>query len=169
MSEDRTIHLRFANEAERKRHARLRKRPELHDVMSMGANLARDYLLPRIQDGRATWREGELDRQIAGFLKAGSSDLTKQFGRKLTADERFMLRIGYEAEALAAKDEHLKTLAGFEKLGEAHALAQASVAACNEGLRLLGQAQAPALHLLATPSRRPLRPEDFGALPAGPR
>ncbi len=172
MSKGPTIQLQFADDAERQRYWNLREQPGLHDVVSMGANLARDFLVPRIQDGRATYRAGELDRQIAGFLKAGSRDLAKQLGRKLTEDERFMLRKGYEAIALAAKEEHLRTLAGIEKLGEALSLAHAGLAACNEGLRLLGEVEQPAApaHLLSVPpARRPLRPEDFGCLPRGAR
>lgn len=172
MSDGPTIQLRFADDAERQRYWSLQEQPGLHDVVSMGANLARDFLVPRIQDGRATYRGGELDRQIAGFLKAGNRDLAKQLGRKLTEDERFMLRKGYEAIALAAKEEHLRTLAGVEKLGEALALTHAGLVACSEGLRLLGEVKPPAApaHLLSVPpARRPLRPEDFGCLPPTPR
>ena len=179
MPEERTIHLRFADNVERQRYATLREQPGMHDVMSMGANLARDYLLPRIADGRAMYQAGELDRQISGFLKAGRSDLAKQLGRRLTDDEEFMLRIGYDSTALAAKEAHVQEQAekAAELLGESYALAMASIDRSNQALALIGQAPPPstpamtASHALALGTRRPLRPEDFGALPvsgAGP-
>ncbi|MDP4022344.1 hypothetical protein Q8W71_06895 [Methylobacterium sp. NEAU 140] len=171
-----TVQMRFADDGERQRYWRLREQPEMREAVGMGRWLAEKYALPRIYGNDGVRSPAQLGEMTKGFLEAGYVDAAAHHGRDLTDDEAFMIRMGYQAITLPALEGDMRTRQAGEKLGEGLALALAGLASCNEGLRLLGEPEIPSFlappHLLSVPTppaRRPLRPEDFGCLPAQPR
>jgi hypothetical protein len=177
------LKLWFENDEERQRYWRLKKQPEMAVMAGKGAWMAETFPLPRIYGNNGVFSQDRLCEMTREFLEAGFTDIATELTREPTDDERFMFRMGYQALTLEALESHYRAARAGQKLGEGLALALDGNEACNEGLRLLGEVKPP-VHLLSVPTgrskhgrgerletlrSRPLRPEDFGCLPQGPR
>ena len=167
--------MRFADDRERERYWRLREQPEMREATGMGRWGAETYVLPRIYGNDGVLSSRQLGDMTKRFLEAIYVDAATHHGRELTVDEAFMLRMGFQAVTLDALESNERVRRAGEKLGEGLALALAGIEACNAGLALLGDVKppgppvAPAPHALGLNGKRPLRSEDFGALPLPPR
>lgn len=175
------MHMRFADDGERQRYAALRTDPVMQDATSFGAAVARQYVVPLIVNHAANGMLVDLGtREIrsveavaAEFRDAGMVDYAVQLGRPMNDDERFMYGVGFTSFVADAKAQAQRTLAAAEKMGQAHALAEASRLVMNEARAMLDMPEVPPIplpqapaHLLSIGSRRPLRPEDCAALPS---
>ena len=142
--------IRPADDDEAERYMRLRD-VDLAGPLSWlraGARAAHETVLPAITSGGYGYTGREMERGIRAVMRAGLKALDEE-----SSDDRFLWRLGFEAVALQAKDDALMAV------GIGAGLALATVAA----------AAPHALAMPAPPTRRPLRPEDFGALPSRPR
>jgi len=151
--------VRPADEAAAERFQRLRGDEMAYMYLGAGAKAAHEVFLPALYAGRF----GKTEHQIDAAIRRGVRTLLD--GMACNDDERFMYRLGFEAVAVPAKE------AALAAVGVAAALNDAAAALNDLNAALVhvsGSAAPTTSNVLAAssaPTRRPLRPEDFGCLP----
>ncbi|MGE8127870.1 hypothetical protein ACQKQD_12915 [Methylobacterium sp. NPDC080182] len=159
----------FADQAEAGCYAHLiAQAEEWLPWLQQGAKMAVEGYIPSLRAGLYGKTEPRMRASLQRLLKVGYGSRHKDGATALDADQRFMLRLGFEAIALPAME------AALAAVGVAAAFNDAAAAldGLNAALVHLSRSAAPptAPRVLAAgpaPARRPLRPEDFGCLPIG--
>lgn len=179
---DRTLTLHHRDVPARDRFNRLKaERPELDQWAGAAIQAAETIIVPRILAGTWGGTAETIDRGIAQASKVAVRDLRSgPRAERCDSAQCLFYRMAFEAVCREARDTFLAQQAAIAKGVEAMLLLQAASDAADEAQAMAQRsglvAPAPpilpvphalAMLMPAPPARRPLRPEDFGALPRG--
>ncbi|KQS75466.1 hypothetical protein ASG32_27265 [Methylobacterium sp. Leaf361] len=132
---------------------------------------AEDHWVPRILAGQLGRTAEEIERRVEAGHRLAEADVRAQ-GTTLSDVEFLFWRLASEARCREACADFIAHQAAAAKGIEALFLLMAGLKAAEEAQALVVKSALPRAHALAvpvSPARRPLRPEDFGALPGCPQ
>ncbi|UYW25679.1 hypothetical protein OKC48_20760 [Methylorubrum extorquens] len=173
----RRINVHFRDEAERDQFLRIHPEKEgSEESVAAGIRLVEQMIVPPLMRGEMGLTREEIHRAADPIMRAVLREARR--GR-MDRDLMWCWRLAFTGRLTQAIDTFLSAVAVLEEASEALELITAGLRKATSAMdhaAILAPAaplpaprSAPLPGLGASPPRRPLRPEDFGAMPNPPR